>query len=107
SPASSNRAAANRSRVSSRDRAVIREVSKAAWTAKLDADRHHGWPRRLGGGRFLWGLCVRGRPTGAGTVFFLGRWAVILRWRRGRPPVPFFLRSPSPGGRPLFSPPAG
>lgn len=36
-PGQQHRVAANRSLLSSRDRAVIREVSKAAWTAKLDA----------------------------------------------------------------------
>jgi len=36
SPVSSNRVAANRSLLSSRAKAVIREVSKAAWTAEFD-----------------------------------------------------------------------
>src|SRR5262249_61989527 len=85
SPASSNRAAASRSLLSSRDRAVIREVSKAAWTAELDANRHHGWPRRHGGGPFVWGWCVRRRPTRAGTFFFLAGWPLIFHGP-GRPP---------------------
>src|SRR5262249_60876949 len=86
SPASSNRAAANRSRVSSRDRAVIREVSKAAWTAELDADRHHGWPRRLGGGLFVWGWCVTAPPKTSGPVFFLANLPFDFLWPPLAPP---------------------
>jgi hypothetical protein len=54
SPVSSNRVAANRNLLSSRAKAVIREVSKAAWTVEFDLSSINGWPRPRGGAIYVW-----------------------------------------------------
>jgi hypothetical protein len=64
--------AANTSLLSSRDKAVIREVSKAAWTAELDLSFITDGPARAAG-PFMCGIAVYGAVQRMRTRFLFER----------------------------------